>query len=81
MLKVKEALERSRLTSEVFNRVTEANNLFVASACSTNPAEADSLFQQAQAQVNQADAVRDQFWARYPQALIPPTCPWMNRND
>jgi len=80
MLKVKEALERSRLTTEVYNHVAQANGLFAASACSTNPAEADRLFQQAQAKVNQADVARDTFWERYPQALIPPTCPWMNRN-
>lgn len=77
---VKEALERARMTSQVYSLTNEGNALFVQSACCTTPAMADALHQQAQQRINQADEVRNEFWDKYPQAYIPSSCPWMSKD-
>lgn len=79
-LKVKEARERARITSEVYSLANEGNSLFVQSACCKSPVVADQLHQKAQQRINKADELRNEFWDKYPQALIAPNCPWMSKD-
>lgn len=80
LLKVEEARERARITSEVYSLANEGNALFVQSACCITPAVADKLHQKAQERINKADELRNEFWDKYPQALIAPSCPWMRKD-
>jgi hypothetical protein len=79
-VKVEEARERARLTSQVYALTGEGNLLFARSACCSTPAMASALHQQAQALINRADEVKGEFWDKYPQAYIAPSCPWMRKD-
>lgn len=79
-LKVEEARERARITSEVYSLASEGNALFVQSTCCGSPEVASQLHQQGQERLNKADELRNEFWDKYPQALIAPSCPWMRKD-
>lgn len=79
-LKVEEARERTRIISEVNSLVCEGNALFVQSACVSSPIASSQLHQQGKERINKADALRDEFWDKYPQALITPSCLWMRKD-
>ena len=80
LFKVEEARERARITSEVHSLVSEGNSLFVQSAFAPSAAVSTQLHQQGQELINRADELKDEFWDKYPQALIAPSCPWMRKD-
>lgn len=66
---VQVALERARMTAEINNLTSKGNALLLKSVSATAPVEAKSLHEEAIAYLNKADAVRDNFVARFPNSL------------
>jgi len=63
------ALERARMTTEINNLTSKGAALLLQSVAATAPVESQSLHKEAVAYLNQADEIRDNFVARFPNSL------------
>lgn len=79
VVNVEESLDRARLTAGVYSLTYKANELFIQSTIASSAKVASQLQKEGQDCINKADSMRIEFWGKYPQAYIKPSCPWMRK--
>ena len=74
------AKERSNMVCAVKNLTTSGENLYAQGGAEVCNETAQQLFQEGQEKLQQAAVIREEFWDKYPNALIDPNCPWMAKD-
>lgn len=77
MVDVNKARERSQLVARIKQLVEEGNSLCTKGVTHHVEEKYQELVKAGQAKLQEAGALRDEFWKKYPNALVMHNCPWL----
>lgn len=80
MMDVKEAKDRANMVNQIKNLTEEGKSLLHKGMIELNLSKSFDFFKAGLAKMGEAKALRDEFWKKYPNALILHNCPWMSKD-
>lgn len=80
MINVKVARDRAQRVARIKQLIDEGNNLCSKGVNHHDETTYQDLVKQGHEKLREADKLRDEFWDKYPNALIMANCPWMSRH-